>query len=204
MIDARRLRRWGHMTQDSMRYDVMVETALRSVVRDALHQAATEGLPGEHHLYITFLTHDDGVDIPDHLREKYPEEMTIVVQHQFWDLETSDTEFSIKLSFNDVTEHLRVPFAAITAFADPSVNFGLQFKFQDSAAPSSTELAPRSATATALMPVDAPEDDASADPGEDVAVEGVSESEESPDAESADEDGPRDDNVVALDTFRKK
>ena len=195
------------MTQDSMRYDVMVETALRSVVRDALCQAATTGLPGDHHLYITFLTQDDGVDIPDHLREKYPEEMTIVVQHQFWDLETSDTGFSIKLSFNDVTEQLSVPFAAITAFADPSVNFGLQFKFQDSAAPSSTELAPRSATATALMSVDAPENSGESpeeDPDEDAVTEEASGHEEAPAPDPADEDEPRDDNVVALDTFRKK
>lgn len=196
------------MTQDSMRYDMMVETALRSVVRDALNQAASEGLPGEHHLYITFLTQDTGVEIPDHLREKYPEEMTIVVQHQFWDLKTSDTAFSIKLSFNDITEQLRIPFASITAFADPSVNFGLQFKFNQSEAGESTELAPRSATATALMPLDSPEDDddSSMPDSQETGQETSTSSKISDESveEMPDEDRPHDNNVVALDTFRKK
>jgi uncharacterized protein len=195
------------MTQDSMHYDVMVETALRSVVRDALNQAASEGLPGEHHLYITFLTQDTGVEIPDHLREKYPEEMTIVVQHQFWDLKTSDMAFSIKLSFNDITEQLRVPFASITAFADPSVNFGLQFKFKQSEVTESTELAPRSATATALMPLDAPEeDDGSKLDGQETGQETSASSNTAAESveETPSEDGPHDNNVVALDTFRKK
>lgn len=191
------------MAQDGMRYDVMVETALRNVVRDALNQAATEGLPGDHHLYITFLTHNSGVEIPDHLREKYPEEMTIVVQHQFWDLKTSDAGFSIKLSFNDITEQLRIPFAAITAFADPSVNFGLQFKFQQSETTPSTELAPRSATATALMPVDTPTA-LRENSDEEPVTEEDEQIAETADAEPAEEDGPRDNNVVALDTFRKK
>lgn len=197
------------MTQDSMRYDVMVETALRSVVRGALNQAASEGLPGEHHLYITFLTQDTGVEIPGHLREKFPEEMTIVVQHQFWDLKTSDTAFSIKLSFNDITEQLRIPFASITAFADPSVNFGLQFKFNQSDVKESTELAPRSATATALMPL-APskEEDDDDSKSSDQETGQVTTSTQNDDDETvetvSDENSPGDNNVVALDTFRKK
>ena len=116
------------MSNEILCYERMVERALRSVVIDALGQVAEYGLPDTHHLYITFATEHPEVDIPDHLHEKFPEEMTIVLQHQFWDLILEDDRFMVSLSFNDIQERLIVPYAAIKAFADPSVNFGLQLK----------------------------------------------------------------------------
>lgn len=115
------------MPEDALRYDCMVEEALRTVVGRALRHAAEHGLPGEHHFYITFRTNHAGVEVPDSLKERYPNEMTIVLQHQFWDLEVRDDSFSVTLSFADVLHALTVPFAAVAAFADPSVRFGLQF-----------------------------------------------------------------------------
>jgi hypothetical protein len=121
--------------KDVLRYDRMVELALRGVVREALAVVQSQGLPGAHHFYVTFRTRAAGVDIPDHLAERYPEEMTIVLEHQFWDLEVSEGAFSVTLSFNNKPERLTVPFGAITAFADPSVKFGLQFQITDETAP---------------------------------------------------------------------
>ena len=109
----------------------MVDEALRGVVRRALRQVAQHGLPGNHHFYITFKTRADGVSIPPYLLEKYADEMTIVLQFQFWDLEIEEELFTVSLSFNDVRERLVIPFAAITGFADPSVKFGLQFQTLD-------------------------------------------------------------------------
>jgi hypothetical protein len=116
------------MTKDGLRYDRMVEAALRGVVREAIAQAAENGLLAGHHFYITFKTNAPGVGISDHLRAKYPEEMTIVIEHQFWDLTVTDESFAVTLSFNNRPERLTVPFAAVGAFADPSVKFGLQFQ----------------------------------------------------------------------------
>jgi hypothetical protein len=118
--------------KDIFRYDKMVETALRGVVKEALAKTAKTGLPGSHHFYITFRTEADEVELPDYLRAKYPGEMTIVLEHQFWDLEVDDRHFSVTLSFANRPERISIPLAAITAFADPSVKFGLQF--QDSSA----------------------------------------------------------------------
>ena len=115
------------MAKPTLRYDKMVEKALRSVVRDALAVTAERGLPGAHHFYITFRTDHVGVDIPDFLRAQYPHEMTIVLEHQFWGLEVDDQRFSVTLSFHSQAQRLVVPLAAITAFADPSVKFGLEF-----------------------------------------------------------------------------
>lgn len=116
---------------DVLQYDLMVENALRGVVRQALTEIQQDGLPGEHHFYITFMTQYPGVQIPDYLRTKYPEEMTIVLQHQFWGLEITDVKFEVGLSFNKIQEHLIIPFAAVSAFADPSVQFGLQFRVEE-------------------------------------------------------------------------
>jgi uncharacterized protein len=115
------------MAQDLFQYEKMVERALRGVVREALKRAAREGLKSAHHFYIAFATELPGVVIPDHLRARYPGEMTIVLQHQFWDLEVGDDGFSVTLSFQKQLERLVVPFAAIKSFADPSVNFALEF-----------------------------------------------------------------------------
>ncbi len=119
------------MSEDQLRYDVFVERALRQVVRETLDQVARLGLPGEHHLYITFKSKFPGVAMPDWLHDAYPEEMTIVLQYQFWDLMVEDDRFAVTLSFNDARERLIVPYAAITAFADPSVNFALPFQAMD-------------------------------------------------------------------------
>ncbi len=116
------------MTADSLRYDRMVERALRGVVREALSAVAERGLPGDHHFYLTFSTQDPGVDIPPYLRDQYPEEMTIVLQYQYYNLEVDDDRFRVTLSFRNKHEPLSIPFAAITTFADPSVNFALQFQ----------------------------------------------------------------------------
>jgi hypothetical protein len=123
------------MTKDGLRYDRMVERALRGVVREAISFAVADGLPGAHHFYITFKTAAPGVDIGDILRARYPDEMTIVIEHQFWELTVTDEAFAVTLSFNNRPERLTIPFAAITAFADPSVKFGLQFQETSSEAP---------------------------------------------------------------------
>lgn len=116
------------MTEDLLRYDLMIEGALRNVVRETLATVSQNGLPGDHHFYITFLTNYPGVEIPDYLKKQYPDEMTIVLQYQFFGLKVEDDIFSATLSFNNVKERLVIPIEAITTFADPSVNFALQFQ----------------------------------------------------------------------------
>lgn len=122
------------MAEDHIRYDILAQEALRGVVRKVLNEVSKTGLPGEHHFFIGFDTCASGVQISSRLKEQYPEEMTIVLQHQFWDLIISETHFEIGLSFNGIAEHLSVPFAAIKAFFDPSVQFGLQFELVSSEA----------------------------------------------------------------------
>jgi len=116
------------MDEEPIRYDRWIEEALRGVIRRALDYVAEHGLPGEHHYYITFRTDADGVEAAPRLLEQHPDEMTIVLQHQFWDLGVDDEAFEVTLKFLGRRERLRVPLSAITAFADPSVNFGLQLK----------------------------------------------------------------------------
>ncbi|MGF1629706.1 MAG: SspB family protein [Kiloniellaceae bacterium] len=170
---------------DSLRYDRMVEDALRSVVRRALIHAGEHGLPGNHHFYITFRTNHPESEIPEALRERYPGEMTIVLQHQFWGLEISEDRFCVTLSFADVPHRLVVPFAAVTAFADPSVRFGLQFDVESDDAKSGPVAA---GDAVTLF-----EDDTATERDEDddamAPVEGEKQSGEK---------------VVTLDAFRKK
>lgn len=112
---------------DPIDYDQWIEDALRTVARRALRYAEQHGLPGEHHFYITFLTTADGVEIPKFLLAQYPDEMTIVLQHQFEDLEVADDAFMVTLRFGGRPANLRIPFATVTAFTDPSVKFGLQY-----------------------------------------------------------------------------
>ncbi len=119
------------MAEDLMRYDRLVEDALRGVVRRALLEVLANGLPGEHHFYITFRSQCPGVQMPDSLRATYPNEMTIVLQHQYWDLVIEEDRFAVSLSFNNIRHHLSIPFEAVVAFADPSVRFGLQFEYGD-------------------------------------------------------------------------
>ena len=113
---------------DQIRYDLLTQQALRGVVRAVLTDAAKKGLPGEHHFYIAFDTKADGVRLSERLRSQYPEEMTIILQHQFWDLIVTEQGFEIGLSFGGIPEKLVIPFEAINGFFDPSVQFGLQFE----------------------------------------------------------------------------
>jgi uncharacterized protein len=113
---------------DHIRYDLLTQQALRAVVRNVLTDVAKKGLPGEHHFYITFDTEADGVKLSPRLREQFPEEMTVILQHQFWDLAVTEDGFEVGLSFGGVPERVGAPFEAVNAFFDPSVQFGLQFE----------------------------------------------------------------------------
>src|SRR5438445_12953792 len=119
------------MTVDLIRYDLLVQDALRGVVRQVLSGTAREGLPGDHHFYISFRTHARGVRLSQRMRDRYPDEMTIVLQHQFWDLQVSETAFEVGLSFQNISELLLVPFDAVTRFVDPAVGFELRFAVED-------------------------------------------------------------------------
>ncbi len=171
------------MTEDMMRYDLMVEDALRAVVKEAMVRVAAEGLPGEHHLYITFRTREPDVQIPDYLAERYADEMTIVLQHQFEHLIVRDDGFAVSLNFNNVQEQLNIPFDAITAFADPSANFGLQFKFDEAEEAASGQFVTSDV---------------------DSKAEGQNNAAPSEADEISEGEGSSDGNVVTIDTFRKK
>jgi len=116
------------MTEETLRYDIWVEEALRSVIQKTIAHVSDRGLPGDHHFYISFMTQDDGVVIPARLRAQHPNDMTIVLQHQFENLAAGDDAFSITLSFGGQKENLVIPYASVISFADPSVNFALQLK----------------------------------------------------------------------------
>jgi hypothetical protein len=116
------------MAKDILRYDKMIESAMRGVVRQAISEAAKHGLPGAHHFYISFRTDHPGTTVPDYLKSRYPQEMTIVLQYQFWGLDVEEESFSVTLSFNNVHERLTVPFQAVTVFADPAAKFTLPFQ----------------------------------------------------------------------------
>jgi uncharacterized protein len=116
------------MAVDHIRYDLLAQEALRGVLRTVLSDAAKNGLPGDHHFFVTFDTCAEGVRLSQRMRAQYPKEMTIILQHQFWDLAVSDDAFEVGLSFGGVPERLSIPFAAVKGFFDPSVEFGLQFE----------------------------------------------------------------------------
>jgi len=122
------------MAVDHIRYDLLAQEALRGVLRTVLSDAAKNGLPGDHHFFVTFDTCADGVRLSQRMRAQYPKEMTIILQHQFWDLSVSEDAFEVGLSFGGVPERLSIPFVAVRGFYDPSVEFGLQFE-QIGAAP---------------------------------------------------------------------
>jgi hypothetical protein len=119
------------MRQSRIDYGRLVEGALRGVVRDVLTRVSREGTPPPHHFFITFRTQHPGVSMPDFLRDRYPADMTVVLQHQFWDLDVDDVGFGVTLSFSDQPHRLQIPFEAIKVFADPGVEFGLQFTLDD-------------------------------------------------------------------------
>ena len=116
------------MDPDKIDYPAILQDALRGAVRRVLEQVAEHGLPGEHHLYIGFRTQFPGVEVPRYLRDQYPEEVTIILQNQFWGLEVTAEAFSVLLAFGGSRQRLYVPFAALSAFADPSADFGLRFE----------------------------------------------------------------------------
>ncbi len=128
------------MGKDHIGYDKLVDDALRGAMREVMLNVPENGLLGSHHLYITFRTGHPGVDIPSYLADRYPDELTIVLQHQYWGLEVTDEGFSVTLSFNKAREHVSIPFAALTRFADPGVKFGLQFESQVAARAGKLEL----------------------------------------------------------------
>ncbi len=155
----------------------MLQRALRSVLRETLTIVTEHGLPGAHHLFITFRTGSEGVELADYLQARYPEEMTIVLQHEYWGLEVTEEGFTVTLSFSNRHERLVIPFAAVTAFADPSVRFGLQFDKTTRAEAEDSSLADEPEAAEEL-------------PGESEA--------------EAEAEGQPGDNVVTLDRFRKR
>jgi hypothetical protein len=116
------------MPDDLMRYDLLAQNALKGVVREALRIAETTGLPGEHHFYIAFNTRHPGVELSEKIAQRYPREMTIVLQHQYWNLRVLEDRFEVELSFDNVPERLVIPFDAVKGFLDPAVQFGLQFE----------------------------------------------------------------------------
>jgi hypothetical protein len=165
------------MAKDLLRYDKMIESAMRGVVRQAVSEAARHGLPGAHHFYISFRTDHPGTVVPDYLKSRYPQEMTIVLQYQFWGLDVEEESFSVTLSFNNVHERLTVPFQAVTVFADPAAKFTLPFQAAPASAGQSQSPIPSGETV-------AQPDAAAQAPAEEPTSEGAK--------------------VVTLDAFRKK
>lgn len=140
------------MSEDLIPYPVLIDQAMRHVVRDVLKRVHGSGLPGEHHFFISFLTGYPGVRISEQLKNRYPHEITIVLQHQFWDFKVEEGYFQVTLSFGGIPEKLIIPYAAMTAFADPSIKFGLQFQPSDIpeiAAPDVAPAAPESKSVAA-------------------------------------------------------
>lgn len=146
-------------TQSLLPYDVWAAKALRSVALDALDYAARDGLPGEHHFYISFRTDHPGTAVPGHLKAKYPREMTIVLQHRFWDLavDRAAQRFTVGLSFNGVPALLSIPFGALTAFQDPHAQFGLRFEPELEEAPAAAEPAPEADDPAPIEPPTTPQ-----------------------------------------------
>jgi hypothetical protein len=146
------------MATDHIRYDVLARDALRGVLRRVLADAAENGLPGEHHFFITFLSTADGVKLSPRLLAQYPEEMTIILQHQFWDLAVMDDRFEVGLSFGGIPEKLVIPFSAIKSFFDPSVQFGLQFE-TDATAETTAAETPAAPAASLPAPSESPQNE---------------------------------------------
>ena len=187
------------MADDLIRYDVLAQEALRGVVRKVMAEVAQTGLPDEHHFFITFDTHFPGVRISSRLAAQYPDEMTVVMQHQFWDLTVTDTMFEIGLSFNGVAEQLVVPFKAISAFVDPHASFGLKFDAEaaDAGAPEAEAAGDADGEAEGRATGSA-DDIAPVSEGTVVANDSAK---DGPGKDSTDEASA---DVVSLDAFRKK
>ena len=186
------------MATDHIRYDILAQAALRGVVRTVLADAAKKGLPGEHHFKITFNTTAPGVRLSERMRARYPKDMTIVLQHQFWDLAVTEQAFEVGLSFGGVPERVAVPFEAVTAFYDPAVQFGFQFETIDGAAEPQAGEGPTTAETTEKMEKSPPAARAVTDEKRPEALSTPSEA-----AATAPDQGPGGE-VVRLDRFRKK
>jgi uncharacterized protein len=184
------------MPVDHIRYDILAQQALRGVVRTVLADAAEKGLPGEHHFKITFATTAPGVRLSERMRAQYPEAMTIVLQHQFWDLAVGDEAFEVGLSFGGVPERLAVPFDAVTAFFDPAVQFGFQFETIEA------EAGDRSAGGEAADKAAAPGNEAPTTPTKPDTLPAPAASK--PTEPASGPDGGTGGEVVRLDRFRKK
>jgi len=182
------------MATDHIRYDILAQAALRGVVRTVLADAAKKGLPGEHHFKITFNTTAPGVRLSERMRARYPKDMTIVLQHQFWDLAVTEQAFEVGLSFGGVPERVAVPFEAVTAFYDPAVQFGFQFETIDG----TTVEAAEGPTTAEKIEKSSPAARAVAEDSKPEALPAPSE----PTATAPDQ-GPSGE-VVRLDRFRKK
>lgn len=191
--------------KDLMRYDLLVQDALKGVVRKVLIDAK-DGLPGEHHFYISFQTDFPGVRLSNRLREKYPQEMTIVLQHQYWDLNVTEHTFEVGLSFSGIPERLLIPFDALTGFFDPSVQFGLKFDSQDDDAEEAPEAAPAPVRGASSEPVELKQPRKTLPAAEKPAAAAP----KAEQAEAPEEQAPESDaasgtaEVVSLDAFRKK
>jgi hypothetical protein len=200
--------------KDLIRYDLLVQDALKGVVRKVLIDAGKDGLPGEHHFYISFQTDFPGVRLSNRLREKYPQEMTIVLQHQFWDLNVTEHSFEVGLSFSGIPERLLIPFDALTGFFDPSVQFGLKFDGQEEEEEEINEIPPAPQPVRNSEPVELkqprkPTPAAEKKPAPEKAP--AAETEQSPKEpspapkpEAADANASGTAEVVSLDAFRKK
>ena len=187
------------MTDDLIRYDVLAQEALRGVLRKVMVEVAQTGLPGDHHFFITFDTNYPGVRISSRLAAQHPDEMTVVMQHQFWDLHVTDTTFEIGLSFNGIPERLLVPFKAITAFVDPHVSFGLKF---DAGADGENAGVPKGEAAD--VESKQPESDAGGDGSTDETMPASDEAVVANDSAAGDSATEAGAEVVSLDSFRKK
>ncbi len=184
------------MALDYIRYDILAQAALRGVVRTVLADAAKKGLPGEHHFKITFNTTAPGVRLSERMRARFPQEMTIVLQHQFWDLAVAEHAFEVGLSFGGIPEKIGVPFEAVTAFYDPAVQFGFQFETIEAAAAADATAAPQ----TAEKSIDA----AAKRPDGETKPEALPSPAPVAAAASDAPDPDRGGEVVRLDRFRKK
>lgn len=194
---------------DHIRYDLLAQEALRGVVRRVLVDAARDGLPGDHHFYISFDTRAPGVRLSQRMREKYPEEMTIVLQHQFWDLNVTEHTFEVGLSFGGVPERLLVPFSALKGFFDPSVKFGLQFEIAEAEATEDVPEEEANPSAPTPLPTPSPVRalrGAASEPALASARKADGEADKAPAAkdENAEEKPQAGAEVVRLDVFRKK
>ncbi|WP_295813391.1 SspB family protein [uncultured Nitratireductor sp.] len=189
------------MAEDRIRYDILAQDALRGVMRKVLAEVARTGLPGEHHFFITFLTNAPGVRVSSRLRERYPEQMTIVLQYQYWDLKVSETGFEVGLSFADVPEMLSVPFSAVRGFYDPSVNFELEFDVKSEQAEPTAEITEVHAEEEAGAPKKPATKKKPARKAKKDKAEAEVEATDEEEAPASENKGAE---VVSLDAFRKK